>query len=255
MSYESNTPAIVFGEAEMPQGESHEDEFFGVQEIYRGRFFVRVPYTVQGERPESMELVLKSQGCADLGICYPPQIWTESVKLSTANAVSDKQPAKLTFGSSFGGSLGDFLPVDDAFRPMLIALDGNTVEVSIQVAPGYYLYKDKISASIQSDRVQLGKLDLPAGEMKNDEYFGDMEVYHNDVFARLPLVRATPEAMDLDVDLTYQGCADGGICYPPTTRTLSVILPPVITFIRTKSQRASSRIACSSANWTCLPAK
>ena len=225
MSYASNTPAIVFGEAEMPQGESHEDEFFGVQEIYRGRFFVRVPYTVQGERPGSMELVLKSQGCADLGICYPPQIWTEPVRMSTANALADEQPGKLTFGSSFGSSLGDFLPVDDAFKPMLIPLDGNTVEVSIQVAPGYYLYKDKISASVQSGRVQLGKLDLPVGEMKNDEYFGDMEVYHNDVFARLPLVRATPEAMDLDIDLNYQGCADGGICYPPTTRTLNITLP------------------------------
>ena len=225
MSYASNTPAIVFGEAEMPQGESHEDEFFGVQEIYRGRFFVRVPYTVQGERPGSMELVLKSQGCADLGICYPPQTWTEPVRLSGANSVVDEQPAKLTLGSSFGSSLGDFLPVDDAFKPMVIPLDGNTVEVSIQVAPGYYLYKDKISASVASERVQLGRLDLPVGEMKNDEYFGDMEVYHNDVFANLPLVRATPEAMDLDIDVNYQGCADGGICYPPTTRTLNITLP------------------------------
>jgi len=225
MSYESNTPAIVFGEAEMPQGESHEDEFFGVQEIYRSRFFVRVPYTVQGERPESMELILKSQGCADLGICYPPQTWTEPVRLSGANPVTDKQPAKLTFGSSFGNSLGDFLPVDDAFKPMLIPLDGNTVEVSIQVAPGYYLYKDKISASVQSDRVRLGKLNLPVGEMKNDEYFGDVEVYHNDVFAKLPLARATPEAMALDIDLNYQGCADGGICYPPVTRTMKITLP------------------------------
>jgi thiol:disulfide interchange protein DsbD len=78
---------------------------------------------------------------------------------------------------------------------------------------------------VQSDRVQLGSLDLPAGEMKNDEYFGNMEVYHQDVFANLPLVRATPEAMDLDIALNYQGCAEDGICYPPTTRTLNITLP------------------------------
>ena len=95
----------------------------------------------------------------------------------------------------------------------------------LSAQPGYYLYKDKISASIQSDHVQLGRLDLPAGEMKNDEYFGDMEVYHSDVFAELPLVRATPEAMELDITVNYQGCADGGICYPPTTRTLNITLP------------------------------
>lgn len=225
MSYETNTSGIVFGEAEMPDGEMHEDEFFGAQQIYRGRFFVRVPYTVEGERPDSMELVLKSQGCADLGICYPPQIWTEPVRFSALHVAADDKTDKLQLGSTFGNSLGDFLPVDDAFRPMVIALDGNTVEVSIRVTPGHYLYKDKITASAASNRVRLGKLDLPVGEMKNDEYFGDMEVYHNDVFAKLPLIRATPEAMDLDIDVNYQGCADGGICYPPTTRTLNITLP------------------------------
>jgi thiol:disulfide interchange protein DsbD len=225
MSYESNTPAIVLGEAEMPTGERHEDEFFGVQEVYRGRFFVRVPYTVDGRLPASMELVLKSQGCADLGICYPPQAWTEPVRMMAANTITEDESGKLTLGSSFGSSLGDFLPVDQAFKPLVIPLDGNTVEISFQVAPGYYLYKDKIAAKVQSDRVQLGRLELPAGEMKSDEYFGEVEVFHNDVFGKLPLVRATPEAMDLDIELIYQGCADGGICYPPTTRTLTISLP------------------------------
>jgi thiol:disulfide interchange protein DsbD len=225
MSYESGTSAIVLGEPEMPAGESHEDEFFGVQEIYRGRFFVRIPYTVAGERPDSMDLLLKSQGCADLGVCYPPQTWTEPVNLSGASIFSNRTSVKPSLSSPLGNSLGDFLPVDEAFKPMLIPLDGNNVEVSFQVADGYYLYKDKIAASVDSDRVQLARLNLPAGEMKNDEYFGDMEVYHNDVFGKIPLVRATPQAMDLAVDLTYQGCADGGICYPPTTRTLNITLP------------------------------
>jgi thiol:disulfide interchange protein DsbD len=108
---------------------------------------------------------------------------------------------------------------------MLIPLDGNTIEVSIRVASGYYLYKDKISAEIQSDDVQLSRMELPAGELKNDQYFGEMEVYHKDVFGRLSLIRATSESIDLHIDLKYQGCADGGICYPPTTRTLNITLP------------------------------
>jgi thioredoxin:protein disulfide reductase len=99
------------------------------------------------------------------------------------------------------------------------------VELSFQVTPGYYLYKDKIGARARSDRVQLGRLELPEGEAKTDEYFGTTEVYHGDVFATLPLARATPEPMTLELDVAYQGCADGGLCYPPVTRTLEVALP------------------------------
>ena len=146
-------------------------------------------------------------------------------RLIAENSVQEKHPDKLIFSSSFGNVVGDFLPVDKAFKPMLIPLDGNTIEVSIRVASGYYLYKDKISAEIQSDHVQLSRMELPAGKLKSDEYFGEMEVYHKDVFGRLPLIRATSESIDLHIDLKYQGCADGGICYPPTTRTLNVTLP------------------------------
>jgi thiol:disulfide interchange protein DsbD len=131
--------------------------------------------------------------------------------------------AKFDLEAGFGNS--EFLPVDEAFRPMLTALDGNTVEFSIQIAPGYYLYKNKIAAATGSDRVQLGRLNLPPGDMKNDPYFGDMEVYHEDVFATLPLARATPEALELELEVKYQGCADGGICYMPVTRLLTVSLP------------------------------
>ncbi|HET6629300.1 MAG TPA: protein-disulfide reductase DsbD [Woeseiaceae bacterium] len=219
LGFASKTPGIAFGEAELPEGRRHEDEFFGVQQVYRERFFVTVPYTVSGERPRRLELELRLQGCADLGICYPPQRWSDSVLLAAA-----QEEPKLDLGS-FGRGASEFLPVDEAFRPRAAALDGNTVEVSIAVAPGYYLYKDKISAATRSGQVQLGKLDLPPGDMKADPYFGDTEVYHEEVFAELPVARATPEALDLELALSYQGCAEDGICYPPQTRHLTVSLP------------------------------
>jgi thiol:disulfide interchange protein DsbD len=225
MSYESGSPAIVFGAPEMPEGEEHEDEFFGKQQIYRGRFFVRIPYTLVGAAPDTVDVVIKSQGCNEpIGLCYPPQTWTESVKLLARSDSGDKFSLGETFGTS-GGANADFLPVDEAFEPILTALDGNSVEVAFRVADGYYLYKDKISARADSDIAQAGVFDLPAGEMKTDQYFGEMEVYHGDVFGKLAIARATPEAMDLDLELKYQGCADGGICYPPVTRMLSVSLP------------------------------
>ncbi|MFT5499962.1 MAG: thiol:disulfide interchange protein DsbD [Woeseiaceae bacterium] len=224
MSYASGSDAIVLGDVEMPEGEHHEDEFFGVQQVYRDRFFVRIPYTVVGDIPSSADIIIKSQGCADIGLCYPPQTWQESVRLIARNDDGGKIDLDKTFGT-FGGANADFLPVDEVFEPILMALDGNTVEVAIRVLDGYYLYKDKISATIDSDVAQAGKLELPQGELKTDQYFGEMEVYHGDVFGKLPIARGTPEAMTLDFEVKYQGCADGGICYPPVTRIMSVDLP------------------------------
>jgi thiol:disulfide interchange protein DsbD len=224
MSYASGSDAIVFGDYELPEGEHHEDEFFGVQPVYRDRFYVSIPYTVVGELPESFEVIIKSQGCADIGLCYPPQTWTEPVRLIARNDDGGKIDLGSSFGT-FGGANADFLPVDEAFEPILTAIDGNNVEVAIRVTDGYYLYKDKISVKADSEVAQAGTLDLPPGEMKTDQYFGEMEVYHGDVFGKLSIARATPEAMDLNLELRYQGCADGGICYPPVTRMLSVSLP------------------------------
>ena len=220
LGFSSGSTSIVLGEPELPEGLEHEDEFFGKQQIYRGHFLVRVPYVIDGDRPETVPFLLKSQGCADMGLCYPPQIWTEQVTLKQAASAAPK----LDLGS-VGGLSNDFLPVDEAFKPSLMPVDANTVEVTWQIASGYYLYKDKISVSTNSGNIQLGMLDLPPGEMTYDEFFDESEVYHDDVFARLPLARATPEAMNLELEVNYQGCADAGLCYPPTTRTLNIALP------------------------------
>ena len=219
LSFESGSPGVTLAEVELPSGLHHEDEFFGVQQVYRNRFFVTIPYTVSGPRPAEFDLVVKSQGCADLGICYPPQTWTTSVPLTQPTAA----PATLTLTGATGGS--DFLPVDEAFRLYVSAIDGNTAEVGFQVTPGHYLYKDKISVTANSDVARTGQLDMPAGEMKIDEFFGEMEVYQDDVFVNVPVARATPDAMELELAIGYQGCADAGLCYPPQVRNLTVSLP------------------------------
>ncbi len=225
LSFESATDGFEITQVRLPQGMPHEDEFFGKQQVYRENFYVSLPYRVADERPESIDLVIKSQGCWDGGLCYPPQIWTEKVELKQPS----QQKLDLTAMGQTGslGGLGDseFVPVDEAFKPILIPIDGNTVEVTFEVLDGYYLYKDKISVNVVSDNVQLGKLDLPEGKLKYDEFFGESEVYFDDVFATLPLARATPESMELEIEVNFQGCAEGGLCYPPTTRVVSTTLP------------------------------
>ncbi|HNP64906.1 MAG TPA: protein-disulfide reductase DsbD [Woeseiaceae bacterium] len=220
-----NSDAVVLGVPELPVGEVHSDEFLGEQVVYRGNFFVRIPYSIQDSTPATVDLTIKSRGCLDAGFCYLPQSWTETVKLKSA-AAGEK---KLSFGSIGGNSMDDALPADQVFKPDAFAIDGNTIEFGVRLLPDYYLYKSKISVRSLSDKARAGQLDLPKGKQKTDEWLGEQEVYFDEVFGRVAIARATPDAMDLDIELSYQGCKVDGICYLPVTKTLTVSLPEATT--------------------------
>ncbi len=220
--FESADPAIVLGEPELPEGKVYNDEFLGEQVIYRGNFFVRIPYTVNGEKPASVMLTIRSRGCTDGGFCYMPQSWIETVELGKLKAGSDK----IDFGNlAGGGGASEFPPPDEVFFPDVFPVDGNTVEIGIRIEPGFYVYKHRIIAKSLSPGAQAGQLDLPKGKLKYDEFFGESEVYYDEVIGRLAIARATPEAMDLELEVGYQGCAEGGLCYLPQTRVMRVSLP------------------------------
>jgi thiol:disulfide interchange protein DsbD len=218
--FASSDPAIVFGQPELPEGKVYTDDFLGEQVIYRGNFFVRIPYTVEGQKPDSMMLTINSRGCTDGGFCYMPQTWVETVELRKP-AASDK----IELGGLAGGSSNEFPPPEEVFFPNVFPVDGNTVEIGIRIEPGFYVYKHRISAKSLSPNAQAGQLDLPKGKLKYDEFFGESEVYYDEVIGKLAIARATPEAMDLEIEVGYQGCAEGGLCYLPQTRVMTVSLP------------------------------
>lgn len=213
--------AIVLGAPELPEGELHTDEFLGEQVTYRSNFFIRIPYTVTGSTPASVDLAITSRGCLDSGFCYVPSTWTETVELRNATGAKPK----LSFSNIGGNSMDDALPADEVFKPDAFAIDGNTIEFGIRVLPDYYLYKSKISVRSLSDAAKAGQLGLPKGKLKTDEWLGEQEVYFDEVFGTVAIARATPEAMDLDIELSYQGCKVDGICYLPVSKVLTVSLP------------------------------
>ena len=219
--FESADPAIVLGEPELPEGKVYNDEFLGEQVIYRGNFFVRIPYTAAGEKPASFMLTINSRGCTDGGFCYMPQTWIETVELS--EPVADG--GKIDLSGLAGGNASEFPPPEEVFFPDVFPVDGNTVEVGIRIEPGFYVYKHRITAKSLSPDAQAGQLELPKGKLKYDEFFGESEVYYDEVIGRLAIARATPEAMDLELEVGYQGCADGGLCYLPQTEVITVNLP------------------------------
>jgi thiol:disulfide interchange protein DsbD len=120
----------------------------------------------------------------------------------------------------------EFLHPDQAFQLSATADGPDKVRIEWVVHEGYYLYKSRMKVASSSAQVQLGTPNLPQGEMKTDEYFGEQEVYHDDVVVTVPVARAPGGALELPVDVTYQGCADAGLCYPPITKNLKVSLPP-----------------------------
>jgi thioredoxin:protein disulfide reductase len=129
-------------------------------------------------------------------------------------------------GTSKAKSSGDdFLPPDEAFRFDAIPDGPDHVQLIWQIAEGYYLYRARIKVAATSGQAQLGALEMPTGETKSDEYFGKQEIYHHQLVAGVPVARSSAAQLQVPLQVTYQGCATAGLCYPPITKEITVSLP------------------------------
>lgn len=234
--FSTDTPGVTLGEPVMPAGKIKHDEFFGEVETYRGDIRIDLPVTRDAGAPARMALKIVSQGCADLGVCYPPHTRVLKVELPpaspAASATGGALQALSRLGASFGlgGGEDELLPPDEAFRLNVEVVDARTLVARWQIAEGYYLYRDKFQFSAPADApARLLPAVIPEGEHKNDEFFGDIQVFHLDAQATLPLQRTTGAPATLPLSVGYQGCAERGICYPPITKTVNLLLPAAAT--------------------------
>ena len=116
------------------------------------------------------------------------------------------------------------LPAEQAFRFSARALDAKTLEARFDVADGYYLYRDRMTFAAATGGPTLGVAALPPGKRKHDEFFGDVETYRGSVVVKLPVVDGTP-GQSVVVTADSQGCADIGVCYPPSAQQVRLTLP------------------------------
>ena len=147
---------------------------------------------------------------------------------SSAGAASNPLSVLEALTKSIGGGTGEveFLDPDTAFRLRAEVEDTDTIVAHWQIADGYYLYRKRFRFTLaDGSNVILGSPALPDGKMKTDEYFGEMEVYYHNVLARLPVERSANGATTIALDVVYQGCADAGLCYPPITKRVDLMLP------------------------------
>jgi thiol:disulfide interchange protein DsbD len=113
----------------------------------------------------------------------------------------------------------DFLPPDVAFR-VGAGVDGNLVRVRWVIADGYYLYRGRIEIKAESPDLNVAAPQLPQGTMKVDPFLGSQEIYTQQVEATAVYSRFDYGAHPMQIKVTYQGCAEAGLCYPPITKVL-----------------------------------
>ena len=123
------------------------------------------------------------------------------------------------FSNSGGGlfsSEPEILPVEKAFD-FDAKQEGNKLTLNWVIADGYYMYKGKLK--FKANGATIGEVDLPEGKIHQDEYFGEQEVYTN--FIEFPVALKNAKA-DSTFTVTFMGCAEGKLCYPPTKRTVKL---------------------------------
>ena len=110
----------------------------------------------------------------------------------------------------------EFLPPDEAFG-MSVTRNGTGFVALWKIANDYYLYRDKIR--IKSPRENI-TLHLPDGLQLKDEFFGETTVFRH--FVEVPFNVKATSPDEATVSITYQGCADAGLCYPPITKQVDL---------------------------------
>jgi thiol:disulfide interchange protein DsbD len=114
----------------------------------------------------------------------------------------------------------DLLPPEQAFRLLAEVKGPDKIRLEYSIAPGYYLYRKRFSFGVSTPGYALGAPGFPKGEIIHDEYFGDVEIYRNQLIIELPYQRKAGTPAGFELTANSQGCADVGVCYQPYSQTV-----------------------------------
>jgi thiol:disulfide interchange protein DsbD len=181
---------------------------------------------------------VRSQGCLENELCYPPTEQRVRVELPPPVSAA-AQPAAAPLGGLLGGltpgSGADLLggndaaalPPEEAFVFEAIAFDPDTALLRFTARPGYYLYQEKFQFRVSGARgFAVRSVELPTGVTKDDPEFGPVPVYYGQVEVPVHFTRPPGAAVEITLQADFQGCRDGDICYPPMSRGVTFEMPP-----------------------------
>lgn len=146
------------------------------------------------------------------------------------------------------------LPPEQAFTANVRVHDSVTLTAEFEPAKGYYFYRDRIGFKVVNSApagAEVGGVLMPDGDMKSDPTFGHTAVFQTPFVATISLKRAADQASSIRLQVSYQGCSDLGICYPPIEKTVDVDLPALsaANFASiVQSNQVTGQMATSSTN-------
>ena len=144
----------------------------------------------------------------------------------------------LVVGAAFAApaSTDEPLDPDKAFRPQARLVVGERasargserhgIDVEYDIAPGYYLYRDRLRFEVAPPTLLIGPVEIPPGTLIDDPYFGKSAIFRGRVTIYLPFVVSVARSGKYRVKITAQGCAEGRICYAPFPQEVVVNIPP-----------------------------
>lgn len=124
----------------------------------------------------------------------------------------------------------NLLPPEQAFQLTSSVKQPNRLLLSWNIADGYYLYRHKIKFISLTPGIKAQDAIFPAGQTKQDQFFGEVEIYRDHLAVEISLVRENLEHNILVLEVNFQGCAAAGVCYMPVRQTLSFHLPEKFDF-------------------------
>ncbi len=249
----SRSANVTLGDAIVPPGKIKKDPLFGEVKVFRNKVSIEIPIKEVAKGATEILLETRSQGCADIGLCYPPVTKTFKLSLASVGAIATetanikKEPttakknasktsekdsknaaAALKKATTPELNLGlqeeqSFLPVEKAFIYKVDHRDLKSLKISWKIAPGYYMYKKEFKFKLINapPGVTLGEAIIPPGKMKKDPIFGNVKVFYKQVAITVP-VKGLKTGQNAKVKMRFQGCADAGLCYPPETKTIAI---------------------------------
>jgi thiol:disulfide interchange protein DsbD len=122
---------------------------------------------------------------------------------------------------AFAVDPADLLLPEQAFQFTSKENKADRLLLSWDIANGYYLYRHKFNFVSLTPGIKVGEPSFPASETKQDEFFGDVEIYRNHLEVEVLLQHQDPKLNKLMLDVSFQGCADAGVCYMPIQQTVS----------------------------------